>query len=139
MKKALYIFAAAILLSGCGAGYYIDQATAQYDQVEDRVNLGDSKEQVLSILMPTQESVPRNSRKKPDRYLKDGVNVEIYYMRTGRQADGITTDDEFTPYIFNDGKLVGIGWSLIGGPKSQGQATSDTYINTTNQNTTIVY
>lgn len=66
----------------------------------------------------------------------ESINVEIFYMRTGRQADGITTDDEFTPYIFNDGKLAGIGWSLIGGPKSQGQATSDTYINTT---TTIVY
>ena len=139
MKKNLPIISAIILLSGCSAAHYIDKATAQYDQVENRVNLGDSKEQVLAILMPTQESVPRNSRKKSDRYLKDGVNVEIYYMRTGRQADGITTDDEFTPCIFNDGKLVGIGWNLIGGPKSQGQTTSDTYINTTNRNTTIVY
>lgn len=139
MKKAVLVISALTLLSGCGAGYYIDQATSKYDAVEHQVNLGDPKEKVLAILEPTQESVPRNSRKKPDRYIKDGVNVEIFYMRTGRQADGITTDDEFTPYIFNDGKLVGIGWNLIGGPKSQGQATSDTYINTTNQNTTIVY
>ena len=52
-------------------------------------------------------------------------------------ADGLTTDDEFTPYIFNNGKLVGIGWQVLGGPKSQGQATSDIYIQ--NRNTTIVY
>jgi len=50
------------------------------------------------------------------------VLVEIYFMRSGWQPDGLTTDDEFTPYIFHDGKLVGIGWSMIGGSKSQGQA-----------------
>ena len=62
-------------------------------------------------------------------------------MRTGRQPDGLTTDDEFTPYIFNNGKLVGIGWHLIGGPKTQGQA-ADTYKITnqnTNKSTTVVY
>ncbi len=136
IKKSLVLLTC-IAISACSAGYRIDQATAQYDRVEDQVSLGDAKEKVLAILRPTQESVPRNSRKKADRYIKEGINVEIYYMRTGRQADGITTDDEFTPYIFNDGKLVGIGWGLIGGPKSQGQATSSTYIN--NTTTTVVY
>jgi hypothetical protein len=58
-------------------------------------------------------------------------------MRSARQPDGLTTDDEFTPYIFNDGRLVGIGWQVLGGPKTQGQATSDTYIQ--NTNTTIVH
>jgi|TARA_R100000501_G_scaffold2927_2_gene6801 hypothetical protein len=137
MRLLLVAIFCLFFLSGCGAAFYIDQASARYDEVEHRVSLGDSKEEVLAVLMPTQEAVPRNSQKKPDRYIKDGVNVEIYYMRTGRQPDGITTDDEFTPYIFNDGNLVGVGWGLIGGPKSQGQATSSTYINTSN--TTIVY
>lgn len=137
MRVLIIGVAALINLTGCGSAFYIDQATNQYDAVESRVNLGDSKDEVLAILLPTQVNVPRNSKKKPDRYLKNGVNVEIFYMRTGRQPDGITTDDEFTPYIFNDGKLVGIGWALIGGPKSHGQARSDTYIS--NSNTTVIY
>jgi len=29
-------------------------------------------------------------------------------MRSARQPDGLTTDDEFTPYTFNDGRFVGL-------------------------------
>jgi hypothetical protein len=135
MKRVALVTLSATLLAGCSVGHKIDQATAKYDLVENQIQLGDSKERVLAALLPSQEGVPRNSRKKPDRYIKDGVAVEIHYMRTGRQADGLTTDDEFTPYIFNDGSLVGIGWGLIGGPNSQGQTTGRTTVNTT----TIVY
>lgn len=113
------------LLSACSTGFGIDRAIAEYDAVEDRIRLGDAKDAVLVILEPTQVSVPRSGRKKSDRYTKDGVHVEILYMRTGHQRDGLTTDDEFTPYVFHDGKLVGIGWHLIGGPKSHGQVKPD--------------
>jgi len=122
MKKTLVITIIGVALTGCGPAAYIDQATAKYDAVENQVKLGDSKDKVLAILLPTQESVPRNNRKKSDKYMKDGVAVEIYYMRTGRQPDGITTDDEFTPYLFNDDILVGIGWEVIGGEQSHGKA-----------------
>jgi len=37
-------------------------------------------------------------------------------MRSARQPDGLTTDDELTPYIFNDERLVGIEWQVLGGP-----------------------
>ncbi len=133
-KLVVLIFAAT--LTGC-VGMQIDSAVAKYEAVADRVDLGDSKEKALSILLPTQEGVPKSNRKSPEKYIKDNVKVEIYYMRSGRQPDGLTTDDEFVPYLFNDGKLVGIGWQVLGGPKTQGQATSDTYISNTNQ--TIVY
>lgn len=120
IRKAVCLFGLVVMLGACTASS-IDRVTAQYDAVEHQINLGDAKDHVLSILEPTQAALPRNARKKPDRYLKDGVHVEIFYMRTNHQRDGITTDDEFTPYIFNDGKLVGIGWHLIGGIKSQAQ------------------
>jgi hypothetical protein len=60
-------------------------------------------------------------------YKKEGILVDILYFRSGWNSDGLTTDDEFTPYIFNDGKLVAVGWQFIGGKKSQGQS-SDTII-----------
>ena len=36
-----------------------------------------SMEKVLAILAPTQEGVPKSARKNSDKYLKDGVKVEI--------------------------------------------------------------
>jgi len=53
--------------------------------------------------------------------LKDGKKIEIYYFRSGRQPDGLITDDEFTPYVFTDEVLTGIGWQVLGGPNSIGQ------------------
>ena len=135
MSKKLLLLCV-VSLTGC-VGMQIDGAISKYEAVADRVELGDGKEKVLAILQPTQDGVPKSSRKNPEKYIKEGVKVEIYYMRSARQPDGLTTDDEFVPYLFNDGKLVGIGWQVLGGPKTQGQATSDTYIS--NQNTTIVY
>jgi hypothetical protein len=71
--------------------------------------------------MPTQEGLPATARKPPESY-KQGENiVEIYYFRSGRQPDGLTTDDEFTPYVFTNGILTAIGWAALGGPKSHGQ------------------
>jgi hypothetical protein len=64
-------------------------------------------------------------------YKKDGTLVEILYFRSGWQPDGLTTDDEFTPYLFNDGELVAVGWAILGGPKTQGQAPPETNVHTT--------
>ncbi|ACU89581.1 DUF3192 domain-containing protein [Desulfomicrobium baculatum] len=134
--KFILLLFLTVQLTSC-VGLQIDNAIVKYNNVSSKIELGDSKGKVLSILLPTQEDVPISSRKSPEKYIKDGVKVEIYYMRSVRQPDGLTTDDEFVPYLFNDEKLVGIGWQVLGGPKTQGQATSDTYIS--NQNTTIVY
>ncbi len=136
MHKKFLSLLAALVFTGC-VGMQIDSAISKYDAVADQVELGDNKDKVLTILLPTQKDLDNSIRKRPEKYIKEGVKVEIYYMRSARQPDGLTTDDEFVPYLFNDGKLVGVGWQVLGGPKTQGQATSDTYIS--NQNTTIVY
>ncbi len=122
-------------LSGCVMD--IDSSIARYDQVKNQVNLGDSKNKVLAVLSPAQEDLSNSYKKDPEKYIKDGVRVEIYYFRSDRQPDGLTTDDEFTPYLFNDGILVGVGWTVLGGPKTQGQTSDSTYIS--NDNTVIVY
>jgi hypothetical protein len=136
MNKKLAVLCMAVALAGC-VEMQIDNAISKYEAVAGQVELGDSRDKVMAILQSTQEGLPKSSRKAPERYIKDRVNVEIYYMRSARQPDGLTTDDDFVPYLFNDGKLVGIGWQVLGGPKTQGQSKSHTYIS--NQNTTIVY
>lgn len=111
-------------LSGC-VRLAIDKSIAAYDSVASQIQLGDKKDKVLSILLPSQEGLPKNAMKRPEQYIKDGVKVEIYFMRSARVPDGLTTDDEFTPYIFNNDILVGIGWTVLGGPKTQGQVTPE--------------
>lgn len=68
--------------------------------------------------------------KQPNMYKKKGVLVEILYFRSGWQSDDLTTDDEFTPYLFNNGELVAVGWAILGGVKSQGQVTLETNVQT---------
>ena len=89
------------------------------------------KIQLIEILQPSQSRLSNTEVKQPDMYKKEGVLVEILYFRSGWQSDGLTTDDEFTPYLFNDGKLVAIGWVILGGAKSQGQTTPETNVHTT--------
>ncbi len=141
MKHFLKMLVALLVLltvSACAGvqGVQIDMSISKYNAVADRVQLGDSRNKVLGILNPTQTGIPQINRKNPDKYIKNNVLVEIDYFRTGLQPDGLTTDDEFTPYLFNDGKLVAIGWQVLGGPKSVGQVIQPAPVTNV---TTIIY
>jgi hypothetical protein len=114
------------LLAGCTTVSPIDVAIADFRSAAVNVQLGDTKDSVLAILEPTQAGLPVAQRKYPETYMKDKVRVEIVYFRSGHQVDGITTDDEFVPYVFHDGKLAAIGWTTLGGPKTQAQPVPQT-------------
>ena len=124
-------------LSGCGPGLQIDQSISDFRDVKEKVSLGDSKQKFLDTVYSSQLDLGSEYKKDPEIYIKEGVKVEIYFMRSSRQPDDLTTDDEFTPYLFNDEILVGIGWTVLGGPSTQGQSSSDVYISNTNK--TIIY
>lgn len=122
MKKHVFLplALASLLLAGC-ANMHIQRAIDEYNAVADQIQLGDTKEQVLAVLLPTQQNLPQSDRKKPETYRQGDVIVEVFFMRVAFYMDGLVTDDEFMPYIFHNGELVGIGWQLLGGPKTQGQ------------------
>lgn len=99
----------------------IRNSISKYYSVASKIKLGDSREKVFEILDPTQSSLPRIYRKASDVFIKDENIVEVHYYRTGHISDGLTTDDEFTPYLFKNGKLESIGWLALGGPKTVGK------------------
>ena len=113
--STLCALAIAIFASGCVSKYQL--TVDEYAAAAHRINLGDSKEQVLTILEPTQGRLDNSDRKYPEKYYRYGAFVEIYYFRSGWQDDYLNTDDEYTPYMFKDGKLVAIGWEALGGPR----------------------
>ncbi len=146
MNSKIGIVAGSIVVAaslvGCASMESPYQLTVnEYVVAAPKVSLGMTKVQVIETLQPSQVRLGNTEIKQPDMYTKDGVLVEILYFRSGWQQDGLTTDDEFTPYLFNDGKLVAVGWAILGGAKSQGQATSQTNVNTTTivRPTTIIY
>jgi len=129
MNKIAIVLFGLLLIGGCAtSSSRIDITIKEYHSVAGQVTLGDSKEKVVSVLMPTQMRLSASQKMEPEQYMKDGVNVEIYYFRSRRQPDGLTTDDEFTPYMLLNGKLVAIGWTALGGPKSHGQTTPTTNV-----------
>lgn len=135
-KLTLILLLLLLLIGGCTSPTtHIQLTVDDYMSAAPNIVLGMSKAEVNEILKPSQRRLSNTEIKQPDIYKKDGVLVEVLYFRSGWQSDGLTTDDEFTPYLFNDGKLVAIGWATLGGPKSHGQTTPQTNVHTT----TIVY
>jgi hypothetical protein len=118
MKKILILLL--VVVGGCGA-MNIDPCIDKYHAAASQISLGDSKERVCAVLNPTQEGLLSRAKKTPDSFIRDGKKYDILYFRSGRTPDGMTTDDEFTPYVFEDEKLIATGWQSLGGPKTVGR------------------
>ena len=100
------------------AAFTIDPVINQYNRSAYNIRLGMTISEVLRIL-PDQSKL--GSYGRTPSFFKDGNNdISIYYYRTGRISDDMTTDDEFTPYIFVNGGLSSIGWEALGGPRTYG-------------------
>ncbi len=114
------LMAGYLVLPGCLLpGVAVDMSIAEYYKAAESVQLGDSKEKVLAAFEKAQNTLPAEVRRSPEKYTEGGVSVEIYYFRSSRTPDYVSTDDEYTPYIFNDDRLVAIGWATLGGPKTR--------------------
>ena len=131
LKNFLIIFFLFFLAYGCNTSSPYKLTIDDYMTAASQIKLGMAKPQVISILEPSQSRLKNTDIKHPDMYNKDGVFIEIVYFRSGWQKDGIITDEEFTPYLFHDGKLVSVGWALLGGPKSHARSKEKTDVNTT--------
>ena len=110
-----------VFVSGCATGQAVRSAIQAYEKAAPGVELGQQKQQVLDVLLPTQAGLSAKSTRLSESYLEDGRRVEVYFFRIRTFADGLLTDDEFIPYVFRDDVLEAIGWTAIGGPNTQAQ------------------
>ena len=129
MKKIILILFGSVLLYGCettGVSYQDVQYTISgSQQAQSQISLGDERYTVVNLLNARQSSLTPDWLRPADQYMKDGKTIYIHYQRTAHVNDGRNTDDEFTPYVFENNKLVAIGWAHLGGPKvvSSGSST----------------
>jgi hypothetical protein len=127
LRHVLIISCLIVAMSGCAAleeqivEAEIEDAISKYNSSATEVSLGDPKEKVLSMLGPSQQGLRGALRRPPEAFSTDQETVEIYYFRSGWTRDGKSTDDEFTPFVFRNGRLASIGWQALGGPKSVGE------------------
>ena len=112
-------------LSACTTNE-VDRSVDNYDQVKGQVKLGDSKQRVLSLLEPTQADLDSSWKRSADSYYDGNSTIEVYYFRSSYNTDDLITSDQFTPYIFRDDTLVGIGWAMLQAPTAHAESSSPT-------------
>ena len=98
---AVLVFAIALLLSGCGSIGSGFQANENRAKLLD-LRVGDSRD-VLKQKM----GLPR----KNEVYSSNGKVTEIWFYRTSHTSDLKELDEEFTPVVMIDDKVVGWGRS----------------------------
>ncbi len=107
--RTLALMGFTALLSGCVVSNPYSETVEDYVAAESRISLGMSIDEVDRVLAPTQHRLSLSERKRDKRFSKQGQEVLVRYYRSGWQPDGRLTDDEYTPYRFDDGKLTAIG------------------------------
>ena len=113
------------VLCGCTN---VSSSISAYHAAAPQIQLGMARDQVRAILEPTQSKLSLSQRRSPEQYTLDGKHVEIYFYRSYSSYNEVRSDDEFTPYVFHDGILQSIGWTALGGPKTQSMPRPEEHI-----------
>jgi len=100
-------------VAGCAPNPVTQQAVADYKSVASQISIGDAREHVLATLQTNQQIIPSQFKRRPERYLSYGEQVEIHFVRTGLDSGGSNSDDDFTPYVFKNDVLVSVGWTYV--------------------------
>lgn len=84
-----------------------------------KLSIGMSKQEALNVMgtrsfATLEEGRINNPYRSEILSNKEGKIFEVlYYCTDEKRIDGAITDDELTPLIFDNGKLIGWGWSFL--------------------------
>ncbi len=116
-KKNLLIFILIqSLLVSCGPTLEMIQSTNRSNL--NKISLGMTKSEVLNIMgtktISSFEGSIINSPYRSETTTHNGINYEIHFFYTDtKKSDNSITDDELTPVVYLNGKVVGYGWSYL--------------------------
>ena len=100
-------------LFGCAPNTVTMKAVEDYEKSLLKISIGDARGHVLAILDTSQQVIPLRFKKRPERYLSYGEQVEIHFVRTGLESGISNHDDDYTPYVFKNDVLVSVGWTYV--------------------------
>ena len=84
-----------------------------------KLSIGMSKQEALNVMgtrsfATLEEGRINNPYRSEILSNKEGKVFEVlYYYTDVKKADDAITDDELTPLIFDNGRLIGWGWSFL--------------------------
>ena len=113
--RILIPIALGLFLTSCVSN---SSAPRAFEEAVTNVYIGMTKAEFESVMHEVNEKTKTRAKRRSEAYQRAGSLYEISYVRSGWVADGAMTDDEYTPYLFQDGVLVGFGWAAVGGRKT---------------------
>lgn len=131
MKLSVVCLFLLMVLAGC-ATVSLQDVTAVNRQNLLRLSIGMSKNEVLNVMgtetktakvvlhqygnwaeTPVENMKINNPYRSEILQSKDKTFEVLYYVTDVRKSDINTSDDELTPLVFDNGKLIGWGWSFL--------------------------
>jgi len=132
MKRFYNLLGLLFLISGC-ATVSLQDVTSMNRQNLLRLSVGMTKNEVLNVMgaetktakvalhqygnwaeTPVENIIINNPYRNEILKSKDDKVFEvIYYVTDVRKSDNNISDDELTPLVFDNGKLIGWGWSFL--------------------------
>ena len=127
--RSAFIIAVLLFLVGCTALFYTPQNLMSDNRAHlSSLNPGLTKDEAIKIMGTEGKSmctavgpfaICMRSQFINNPYRTTGFQSEskaydiLYYWTDVKQRDDVITDDELTPLIFEDGKLIGWGRDLL--------------------------
>ena len=123
MRKILYFVVCLLCVSGCGPS--LDQLRAENQQNLMKLSIGMGKDEVIKLMGEKKVQATdgffikykpgaTNPYRRETLQGKDKVFEVLYYYTDIKKRNQTITDDELTPLVFDNGKLIGWGWSFLG-------------------------
>ena len=131
MKLSVVCLFLLMVLAGC-ATVSLQDVTAVNRQNLLRLSIGMSKNEVLNVMgtetktakvalhqygnwaeTPVENMKINNPYRSEILQSKDKTFEVLYYVTDVRKSDINTSEDELTPLVFDNGKLIGWGWSFL--------------------------
>jgi len=113
MRK-LFVLLLCLSFVGCAT---IDSIRAMNRERLMKLSIGMSKQEVLNVMgtqtMQAEGWTVNNPYRSEIMTGKDKTFEVLYYYTDVKQGDNAITDDELAPLVFDDGKLIGWGWSFL--------------------------
>ena len=114
MKIFLALIVGVVLLGGCAA---TPTGPELHSLAKQQVQLGMTRGEFNALMKPAFEATEKDQRRSVESFTEDSSTVDIVFVRSAWIRDGALTDDEYTPYVFRNGRLASYGWRSIGGMK----------------------
>jgi len=128
MKKTrpICLLALVAMVSGCAGPMTLSQATARTREKLLKTVVGMSKEKVVNIVgtKPKEVIDPKASNDqifatisnpyRSETIQGNGKNLEVvFYVTDDKDGNSVISNEELTPLVFEEGKMIGWGWSYL--------------------------